>query len=187
MTGRANREDAAVLVVEDEKQLAELYADYLRDSYDVSVAYNGEEALDILSDEFDVMLLDRRMPVVSGNEVLAEVVDRDVEMRVALVTAVNPDFDIIDLQIDDYLVKPITRKEIRDTVERLLTIDEYNDRAQTLTAKKLKRNVLEVEKTRAELQESEVFRELATEIEALEEEVETIADELDAENLQRYI
>ncbi len=186
MTG-GNRDDAAVLVVEDERELAELYADYLRDSYDVSVAYNGDEALDVLSEEFDVMLLDRRMPVVPGNEVLAEIDERGIELRVALVTAVNPDFDIIDLQIDDYLVKPITRQEIMDTVDRLLTIDEYNERAQTLTAKKLKRNVLEVEKTRAELQESEEFQRLTREIDSLEAEVESIADELDADNLQRYI
>lgn len=176
-----------VLIIEDEAELADLYAAYLRDAHDVVVAYTGEEALDVLSDKFDVLLLDRRMPVVSGNEVLARIDEQNVEVRVALVTAVNPDFDIIDLQIDDYLVKPITRQEICDTVDRLLTIDEYNNRTQTLTAKKLKRNVLEVEKTRAELEKSDEFQRLTEEIDKLEAEVETIADELDAENLQRYI
>lgn len=187
MTPRPNSADARVLVVEDESKLADLYADYLRDTYDVTVAYDGKQALDELSDAFDVVLLDRRMPVVSGNEVLAEIEERGIETRVALVTAVNPDFDIIDLRIDDYLVKPITRREIRDTVDRLLTIDEYNERVQTLTSKKLKRNVLEIEKTRVELQESEEFQRLTDEIQELEDEVETIAAELDADNLQRYI
>jgi polyhydroxyalkanoate synthesis regulator phasin len=76
---------------------------------------------------------------------------------------------------------------VLDTVDRLLTINEYNERAQELTAKKLKRNVLEVEKTRAELQESSEFEELTAEIVELEAEVEDIAEELDAENLERYI
>ena len=176
-----------MLVVEDETELADLYADYLRGTYAVDVAYSGEEAIEMLSEAYDAVLLDRRMPVVSGNEVVLEMEERGIETRVAMVTAVNPDFDIIDLGIDDYLVKPVTRQEVLDTVERLLKISEYNERAQELTAKKLKRNVLEVEKTRAELQESDEFERLTAEIEALEVEVEDIAAELDAENLERYI
>jgi DNA-binding response OmpR family regulator len=182
-----NSAGATVLVVEDERELADLYADYLRNAYAVDVAYSGEEAIEMVSDEYDAVLLDRRMPVVSGNEVILEMQERGVETRVAMVTAVNPDFDIIDLGIDDYLVKPVTRQEVLDTVERLLKISEYNERAQELTAKKLKRNVLEVEKTRAELEDSADFEELTAEIQTLESEVEEIADELDAENLERYI
>ncbi|MEF8784733.1 MAG: response regulator [Haloarculaceae archaeon] len=182
-----NTGEPTVLVVEDETELADLYADYLRETYDVDVAYSGEEAIEMLSEEYDAVLLDRRMPVVSGNEVVVAIEEQGIQCRVAMVTAVNPDFDIIDLGIDDYLVKPVTRQEVIDTVDRLLTISEYNERAQELTAKKLKRNVLEVEKTRAELQESEEFERLTAEIAKLEETVETIADELDAENLERYI
>jgi DNA-binding response OmpR family regulator len=176
-----------VMIVEDEHELADLYTGYLREQYDVLTAYSGEEALELVDDDVDVVLLDRRMPVVSGNEVLAAIEDEDVETRVAMVTAVNPDFDIIDLRIDDYLVKPVTRGEVIDTVDRLLTIDEYNARVQELTSKKLKRNVLEVEKTTAELTDSEEFQRLTTEIERLEAEVQSIAEELDAENLERYI
>jgi DNA-binding response OmpR family regulator len=176
-----------VMIVEDEHELADLYTGFLREQYDVLTAYSGEEALELVDDDVDVVLLDRRMPVVSGNEVLAGIEDEDVETRVAMVTAVNPDFDIIDLRIDDYLVKPVTRGEVIDTVDRLLTIDEYNARVQELTSKKLKRNVLEVEKTTAELTDSEEFQRLTTEIERLEAEVQSIAEELDAENLERYI
>ncbi|MFC7135094.1 MULTISPECIES: response regulator [Salinibaculum] len=178
---------ATVLIVEDERELADLYADYLRDSYDVDVAYSGEEAIEMVTDAYDVVLLDRRMPVVSGNEVLAAIEERDIDCRVAMVTAVNPDFDIIDLGIDDYLVKPVTRQEVRDTVDRLLTIQEYNERVQELTAKKLKRNVLEVEQPAGNLQNSEEFARLTDEIEVLEREVEHIAADLDAEDLDRSL
>ena len=99
-----------------------------------------------------------------------------------MVTAVNPDFDIIDLRIDDYVVKPVTRAELRETVDRLLKLEEYNERMQDLTSKKLKRNVLEVEKTRAELSESDEFEQLQSEISALESELDTLAAELDAED-----
>ena len=62
-----------VLVVEDETHLAELYSEYLDDNYDVRTAYGGVEAIEMLASELGVVLLDRRMPIVSGNEVLAAI------------------------------------------------------------------------------------------------------------------
>lgn len=177
--------DNTVLVVDDERSLADLYAEYLGDTYDVWVAYSGEEAIDRLSAEVDAMLLDRRMPVVSGTEVLAALEERPFECRVALVTAVDPDFDIIGMGIDEYLVKPVTREEVRSIVDRLLTIDEYNERVRKLSSKKIKRNVLEVEKTDSELDTSEEFEQLTDEIATLEAEVESIERELDVEAHER--
>ncbi|TKX52052.1 response regulator, partial [Halorubrum sp. SS7] len=58
-----------VLVVEDEPDLADLYAAWLGDEYRVRTAYGGREALDQLDetdDEVDAILLDRRMPGLSG-------------------------------------------------------------------------------------------------------------------------
>jgi len=178
---------ATVLVVEDEPELAELYADYLKSEYDVRTACGGQEGIDMLAADVDVVLLDRRMPVVSGDEVIAAMVERGLDCRIALVTAVNPDFDIIDMGIDDYLVKPVTRQEALDTVDRLLRLEAYGDRVQQLTAKRLKRNVLAVEKTRAELDRSDEFDRLTGEIRDLESEVAAIADEIDADERQRYI
>jgi DNA-binding response OmpR family regulator len=175
-------EQIRVLIVEDETDLADMYEAYLSE-YNTDVAYGGDEALDSLSEEYDVILLDRRMPVVSGNEVLAAIEESKLDCRVAMVTAVNPDFDIIDLRIDDYVVKPVTRAELRETVDRLLKLDEYNDRLQQLTSKKLKRNVLQVEKTKAELSESEEFERLQSDISRLESEVDSLAEKLDVEEL----
>jgi len=175
-------ESVSVLIVEDERELADMYAAYLPE-YDTTVTYGGETALSALDEQsHDIVLLDRRMPVVSGDEVLAGIEERGLDCRVALMTAVNPDFDIIDLRIDDYVLKPVTREKLRKTVARLVTLREYDEQMQSLTAKKLKRNVLEVEKTRASLQESEEFQRLETEIEELAETVGELADDLDLED-----
>ena len=170
-----------VLVVEDEQHLADLYTDYLADQYHVRTAYSGEEGIELLSNDIDVVLLDRRMPVVSGNEVLAEIEERGLGCRVAMVTAVNPDFDIIGIGIDDYLVKPVTRDDLRSVVDRLSKIATYNDQLQALTGKKLKRNVLRVEKSKTELEESERYERLEADIEELEDSVDTLAEDLDVE------
>jgi len=170
-----------VLIVEDEQHLADLYTDYLANSYDVDTAYSGEEGIERLSEDIDVVLLDRRMPVVSGNEVLAEIEDRGLPCRVAMVTAVNPDFDIIEMGVDDYLVKPVTREELTEVVERLQKISAYNEQLQALTTRKLKRNVLQVEKTQTELEQSSRYRELQSEIEEIAERVDALAADLDVE------
>lgn len=183
--GTTRSEQPSVLIVDDESDLADTYAAYLADSFDVSVVYGGQEAFDVLDDTVDVVLLDRRMPVVSGNEVLAHIEDRGLDLRVALVTAVDPDFEIIDLQIDDYLVKPVSKGDVRETVERLLALSEYDQQMRKLTSKKLKRNVLEIEKTRPELAESEEFARLNEEIAALETTVDAIERELDIGNVDR--
>ncbi len=80
-----------VLVVEDEPDLADLYATWLRGEYRVRVAYGGREALEKLDDEVEVVLLDRRMPDLSGDEALKEIRERGFDCRVAMVTAVEPD------------------------------------------------------------------------------------------------
>jgi YesN/AraC family two-component response regulator len=102
-----------------------------------------------------------------------------------MVTAVDPDFDIIDMGCDDYIVKPVTRDGLREVVERLLKIAEYNDRMRDLTAKKLKRNVLQVEKTAAELEASAEFQRLQDEIASIEADIDDIADDLGTEYIAR--
>jgi DNA-binding response OmpR family regulator len=170
-----------VLIVEDEQHLADLYTDYLSGQYYVQTAYSGEEGLELLSPDIDVVLLDRRMPVVSGNEVLAQIEERGLRCRVAMVTAVDPDFDIIEMRVDDYLVKPVTRDDLQEVVDRLYKIREYNERLQKLTSKKLKRNVLRVEKTERELEDSTRYQELQDEIATISSNVESLANELDVE------
>jgi DNA-binding response OmpR family regulator len=118
-------ERAVVLIVDDEPAVADSYAAHVRDSYDVRTAYGGEQALSKLDEAVDVVLLDRRMPDLVGDEVLETVRERGLECRVAMVTAVDADFDIVDMEFDDYVVKPVTGEELLDTVDRLLRCAEY--------------------------------------------------------------
>jgi CheY-like chemotaxis protein len=62
--------EPVVLIVEDEQAVADLYARFLEPTYGVHTAYNGTDTLEKMSDEVDIVLLDRRMPGLSGEEVL---------------------------------------------------------------------------------------------------------------------
>ena len=168
-----------VLVVEDEPDLADLYAAWLGDEYRVRTAYGGREALDQLDEadnEVDAILLDRRMPGLSGDEVLTAVRDRGIDCRVAMVTAVEPDFDILEMGFDDYLVKPVTSDTLRETVEGLLRRGEYDSEVQELFSLTSKKAMLETEKSATDLADNAEYQRLTDRIEELRERADESRD-----------
>ena len=175
-----SEERATVVVVEDEPDLADLYAAWLEDGYDVHAAYGGEEALAVVDDldEVDVVLLDRRMPDVSGDEVLTALRDREVDARVAMVTAVEPDFDIVEMGFDDYLVKPVSREALEETVSELLLREEYADGVRELFSLASKKALLEAEKSTAELDASEEYADLSARIDEHRDDLDATLDRL---------
>lgn len=125
------------------------------------------------------MLLDRRMPEMSGDEVLTEMRERGLDVRVAMVTAVDPDFDIVDMAFDAYLTKPVTKPDLVETVEQLTTLSEYESGVREQFALAEKRAVLEIEMSEAELEASDEYAELTRRLEELEDETDDRAGELD--------
>ncbi|MUW14627.1 response regulator, partial [Halorubrum sp. CBA1125] len=115
----------------------------------------------------DVVLLDRRLPDGSGDDVLAHIRDRGYRCRVAMVTAVEPDFDILEMGFDDYLVKPVTSDTLRETVDGLLRRGEYDTDVQELFSLTSKKAMLEAEKSAAELADNEEYQELTERIQEL--------------------
>jgi DNA-binding response OmpR family regulator len=154
-----------VLVVEDETELAELFAEWLSEDYEVRVANSGEEALERADEDVDVVLLDRLMPGLSGDEVLERIRDQDLSVRVAMVTAVEPDFDVLEMGFDDYVVKPLFREDVRRLVRGLLERNEYDRTLSTLFALASKLSALESHKTEDELAESEEYARLKDDFE----------------------
>jgi DNA-binding response OmpR family regulator len=170
-----------VLVVEDEPDLADLYATWLDGEYAVRTAYGGRDALAAIDETVDVILLDRRMPDLPGDEVLATVRDRGIDCRVAMVTAVEPDFDIVAMGFDDYLVKPVSKEALRGTVENLLRREEYADGVRELFSLASKKALLESEKGPADLERSDEYRELAERLDTLREDLDRTLESLGEE------
>jgi len=172
-------EPATILVVDDEPDVADAYAAQLQDEFIVSTAYGGQEALDKIDDAVDVVLLDRRMPGISGDEVLAKIRDRELRIRVAMVTAVDPDFDIIEMPFDDYVIKPVSRDDLFETINRLLRSSEYEDRLRRYYALTAKHATLMANKPESELAESDQFRQLETELEEIRDALNRTISEFD--------
>jgi DNA-binding response OmpR family regulator len=164
--------DTEVFVVDDEQNVADSYADALEEEYEVTVTYSGEEALEEFHPGVDVVLLDRRMPGLSGDEVLAEVDSRHADCRVVMVTAVEPDLDIVEMPFDEYLVKPVTSEQLRNVVERMLARKTLDEQVQRMFVLASKLATLESKLTYTQLESSDEYEALRTEFVELRDEVE---------------
>jgi DNA-binding response OmpR family regulator len=125
----------SILIIEDDKSIAELEQDYLEISgFQTEIASNGTEGLELaLNKEFDLILLDVMLPGKDGFKVCEEI--RAIkEIPILMVTAKKEDiYKIQGLGIgaDDYIVKPFSPSELVARVnahisryERLTTMDK---------------------------------------------------------------
>ncbi len=177
--------DATVLIVDDEKPITDAYAQWLEDDYQVRTAYSGSEALEKLDDDVDVVLLDRRMPDLSGEDVLNEIHEQELTCRVALVSAVEPDFDILELGFDAYLEKPLSEaEELLETVETLLRRSTYDVQMRRFLSLANKKAALETKKSPEELEANPEYAELTEELAELRAQLSDTATTLDDEDLR---
>jgi PAS domain S-box-containing protein len=169
---------ARVLVVEDDRSLADLYAEWLSGTYDVETTYDGTEALDRLDDSIDVVLLDRMMPGLSGGDVLEAVRDADVSPQVVMVSAVTPDLDVVQMGFDSYIEKPTDSDTLHETVDRMLTRAEYDEKLQELFSLIERQDTLEAVKRPETLASSQEYRALTERLESVQAEVESLLTHL---------
>jgi DNA-binding response OmpR family regulator len=167
---------ATVLAVDDEPDLAELYRVYLDSAYEVRVATGGEAALEQMDESVDVVLLDRRMPDMSGHEVLTAMREAGYDARVAMLTAVEPDVDIVDMPFDDYKTKPVTKEDLLTLVEVLLYRAKFDEHSQEFFALASKKAALEA----ADATGGDEYAELVERMETIRSRVDDTLDHLSA-------
>ncbi|ERH10025.1 MAG: PAS sensor histidine kinase [halophilic archaeon J07HX64] len=175
---------AGVLVVEDDRDVADLYAKWLDRRYDTETAYSGADALEQLDESVDVVLLDRMMPGLSGGEVLEAVRDADIDPQVVIISAVTPDLDIVKMGLDAYLEKPVDATALHETVDQMLTRAEYDEKLQNLFSLIERQETLEAVKQTEVLEHSEEYRSLTDRLETVQREVESLLTELPDEDFR---
>jgi DNA-binding response OmpR family regulator len=114
-----------ILLVEDERKVASFIARALRENtYAVDVAETGEKALEMGTDvHYDAILLDVRLPGMSGLEVCRELRQRGIESPVLVLTArglTEQKVEGLDAGADDYLTKPFVLAELLARVRALV-------------------------------------------------------------------
>ncbi|MEZ4522139.1 MAG: response regulator transcription factor [Thermomicrobiales bacterium] len=113
-----------VLVVDDERELAEIIGSVLEDErFDVDLAFDGEQGLDMaLTGNYDVIVLDRLMPKLDGLDVCRQLRAEEVETPVLILSALGDlpqRVEGLDIGADDYLGKPFAFEELLARVRAL--------------------------------------------------------------------
>jgi DNA-binding response OmpR family regulator len=114
-----------ILVVEDERRVASFICRALKENaYDVDVAYTGEQALEMATGgRYDSILLDVRLPGLSGIEVCRELRDAAIDSPILMLSArslVEQRVEGLDAGADDYLTKPFAVAELLARVRAMV-------------------------------------------------------------------
>lgn len=114
-----------ILLVEDERKVASFVARALRENaYAVDVAATGEEGLPLATENpYDAILLDVRLPGMSGVEMCRKLRQADVQSPILMLTArslVEQRVEGLDAGADDYLTKPFALAELQARVRALV-------------------------------------------------------------------
>lgn len=111
-----------ILVVDDEKEIADLIEVYLQnENMDVYKFYSGEEALVCIgSTDFDLAILDIMLPDISGLSICQSIRSKEYTYPVIMLTAKDGETDKITgltLGADDYITKPFDMEEVLARIE----------------------------------------------------------------------
>ena len=105
-----------ILLVDDEIKITEVIKAYLdKEGYNTFIAHDGQKALELFNqEEFDLVILDRMLPDISGEEICKRIRETSL-VHIIMLTAKTEDDDKIDgfnLGCDDYVCKPFNVKEL---------------------------------------------------------------------------
>lgn len=105
-----------ILLVDDEVKITEVIKAYLdKEGYNTFIAHDGQKALELFNqEEFDLVILDRMLPDISGEEICKRIRETSL-VHIIMLTAKTEDDDKIDgfnLGCDDYVCKPFNVKEL---------------------------------------------------------------------------
>ncbi len=121
-----------ILIVEDEKSLAELVANRLKkEKYIVDISFDGEEGLyNALMDVYDLIILDIMLPNINGIQILKELKDNNIKSKVIMLTAKGEIEDKLlgfSEGANDYIPKPFHIDEVVARVNAQLRIEKVKN------------------------------------------------------------
>jgi DNA-binding response OmpR family regulator len=128
---RYEEDQSSVLILEDERMVANILEDYFSDSYDVQYVPTGTEALEAYTADTDLIIIDRNLEGMSGDTVATRIRANHEQQLLLCVSGVEPDNDIYELDYDDYIHKPVEEDEMRTRMELLLNRAALDSTART--------------------------------------------------------
>lgn len=119
-----------ILLVDDDPELIQLIKELLElEGFDVTIAYDGEQALTLINHNIDLVLLDIMMPKKNGLDTLREL-RQHYKVPIIMLTAKGSEVDRVlglELGADDYLPKPFNDRELIARIRAILRRSEWDE------------------------------------------------------------
>ncbi len=130
-----------IMLLEDDPTLNETVVEYFEDlGYEIDGIEDGLDALDkIYENSYDILLLDVKVPQMSGFDLLKELRSRDISTPAIFITSLNSIDDLsegYESGCDDYIRKPFALKELLVRVESILKRDFYHNSSEKIDISK---------------------------------------------------
>lgn len=107
--------DGKVLIIEDEREIARIVKSYLeKDGFNVTVAETGKQALGLIKERFDLIILDLMLPDIDGESICTSIREFS-QVPIIMLTAKSGEDDRVKglgIGADDYVVKPFSPREL---------------------------------------------------------------------------
>jgi len=132
----SNERNMKILAVDDDPQMQlAIKASLTRSGYDVTTAPDGRAALNAIEGEnYDLVISDQRMPEMTGQELLAEIQKRELNLPLIMITAhgtINQAVEAMQLGAADFITKPFSAEELERIVERVMSPESKAFRAKS--------------------------------------------------------
>jgi len=176
-TDNGSEDDGTVFIIDVEKEMVVLLEDCLNEHYAVKSDTEAVRALQRIDDSVDVVLLDKKMPEMFGDELLGILREKGLDVQIAIVTGVKPSGEIMEMPFDDYLVKPIEEPEVLGLVDTLMTRKQYHRSSQRFFHNVSKIRALE----QANKADTEEYDQLVEQTTELRNKIDNILDNINTE------
>ena len=164
----SNQGSTRLLVIEDDTVQRQMYTRWLED-HSVHSASTESEAYEKLSEDTDVVLLDRIFDEPKGDSIAERIKEMFPGIEIVMITAVEPDTGIMDMEVDDYLVKPVERDELEKAIQRSISRSSTSSEKRKLLSMMAKKAALDKKVT---IEDRESYEKLSEEIEEMKEKLD---------------
>lgn len=136
-------ESPVVVLADDDGRLAEMHRGWLDESFDAEAVTTAQGLLDAVDQDVDAVVLERHLSGVDDEELLGRLRGPGLDCRVVMLTSIPPAADLVDFDVDAYLLKPVDRETLLATVEQVVARLEHDESVRRYLAARSKRMALE--------------------------------------------
>lgn len=165
-------EDSTTIVLaDDDDRLVEMHTNWLSE-FEIKTATDGKTARDALDETVDVLITDRRMPELSGEELAQYVATSGYDCRTVFVSSVGPDQSLCSVPFDGYVQKPAAPEKLQTVIDDVVARKSQPPKVREFESLQARIELFESQLPKERRKETEAYRNLCDRLLTLDRELD---------------